>query len=75
MRNAARQRITAGDKMDRRALMIGIAIVVSVHLPAVAAKNIKIHGYVTQVNSPTSFEIEDYRIERVVQRAKKVEGR
>ena len=25
-------------------------------------KNIKIHGYVTQVSSATSFEIEDYRI-------------
>jgi hypothetical protein len=25
-------------------------------------KNIKIHGYVTEISSPTSFEIEDYRI-------------
>jgi hypothetical protein len=28
------------------------------------AKEIKIHGFVTNVNSPTSFEIDDYRITR-----------
>jgi len=27
-------------------------------------KEIKIHGYITEFNSPTSFEIEDYRITR-----------
>jgi hypothetical protein len=27
-----------------------------------ATKNVKIHGYVTQVTSPTNFEIEDYRV-------------
>jgi hypothetical protein len=28
------------------------------------AKEVKIRGYVTEVTSPTSFEIEDYRITR-----------
>jgi hypothetical protein len=32
--------------------------------PPPRAKQVKIRGYVTQVNSPTEFEIEDYRITR-----------
>src|SRR5271169_3439962 len=27
-----------------------------------AATNLKVHGFVTSVNSPTSFEIDDYKI-------------
>ena len=27
-----------------------------------SAKDVKIHGFVTNVNSPTNFEIDDYRI-------------
>ncbi|MFB3915242.1 MAG: M48 family metallopeptidase [Terriglobales bacterium] len=29
---------------------------------AVSAKNVKIHGFVTTVNSPTNFEIDEYKI-------------
>src|ERR1700733_605885 len=31
---------------------------------ASAAKDLKVHGFVTAVNSPTSFEINDYKITR-----------
>ena len=32
--------------------------------PAALAKDLTIHGFVTSVNSPTSFEIDDYKITR-----------
>lgn len=31
-------------------------------VPVLSAKDVRVRGYVTQVHSPTSFEIEDYRI-------------
>src|SRR5713101_2994643 len=39
-------------------LLLGVA---AVHA---AAKETKVHGYVTNVLSPTQFEIEDYRVDR-----------
>jgi hypothetical protein len=45
-----------------RLLVLGV-LGVSCVCPA-SAKNIKIHGYVTAVKSPTEFEIDDYRIMR-----------
>src|SRR5882757_7624723 len=39
-------------------LLIGAGLSVS------HAKDVKIHGFVTSVNSPTNFEIEDYKITR-----------
>lgn len=38
-----------------------------------SAKEVKIHGFVTSVNSPTSFEIDDYKITRDVQLLLEVE--
>lgn len=42
-------------------LMVGVISLAVVPCSA-QTKNVKIHGYVTQVTSPTDFEIEDYRI-------------
>ena len=41
-----------------------IALCIVALLGTAQAKEIKIHGFVTTVNSPTSFEIDDYRIMR-----------
>jgi len=38
------------------------ALVVIVSMYALDAKPIKIHGYITEIKSPTEFQIEDYRI-------------
>jgi hypothetical protein len=52
--------------MMRRLLSLTLCIVVLTPLafgsPIPKIKEIKIRGYVTAINSPTSFEIEDYRI-------------
>jgi D-arabinose 1-dehydrogenase-like Zn-dependent alcohol dehydrogenase len=45
-----------------RLCMALFVIVLFIASSSAASKNVKIHGYVTQVSSPTSFEIEDYRI-------------
>ncbi len=37
------------------------------------AKDVKIHGFITTINSPTSFEIDDYKITRDVQLILEVE--
>jgi len=44
-------------------MILTVSVVLCLALPA-AAKERKIRGYVTNINSPTSFEIEDYRITR-----------
>src|SRR5262245_12167740 len=48
----------------RRLLVVVAAVVVFGAHPSAGGKNVKIRGYVTSVTSPTSFEIEDYRITR-----------
>jgi hypothetical protein len=42
-------------------------------VPAIWAKDVKIHGFITTVNSLTSFEIDDYKITRDVQLILEVE--
>src|SRR6266404_6072007 len=42
-------------------------------VPAMWAKDVKIHGFITTVNSPTSFEIDDYKITHDVQLILEVE--
>jgi Zn-dependent protease with chaperone function len=49
--------------MSSRILAFIVSVIALTTAPLSAAtKAMKIHGYVTQVTSPTSFEIEDYRI-------------
>jgi hypothetical protein len=49
--------------MRYRTSIFAIALIALGTVPLVGStKNVKIHGYVTQVISPTNFEIEDYRI-------------
>ncbi len=49
--------------MRYRASVFAIALIALGAVPLIGStRNVKIHGYVTQVSSPTSFEIEDYRI-------------
>src|SRR5260370_40083500 len=44
-------------------ILLSVTLLFFFALPT-CAKEIKIHGYVTNVISPTQFEIEDYRITR-----------
>ena len=46
-----------------RHFILPIFLLLALALPA-GAKEVKIHGYVTNITSPTTFEIEDYRITR-----------
>lgn len=48
------------------ALIVGLAIVLQVVPSPTAArtKDVKIRGYITELSSPTSFEVEDYRVTR-----------
>ncbi len=48
----------------RRIPILVALVVVLAFVPSAFAKSIKIRGFVTNVVSPTSFEIEDYRIMR-----------
>jgi hypothetical protein len=51
---------------------LSVALLIFVALPT-CAKEIKIHGYVTNVISPTQFEIDDYKITRDMQLVLEVE--
>jgi Zn-dependent protease with chaperone function len=49
--------------MPNRALLFILAVITFTIIPSAAStRSVKIHGYVTQVTSSTSFEIEDYRV-------------
>src|SRR5262249_13591498 len=55
--------------MVRHSLSIALCVILLTYTaPGLASgskiREIKIHGFVTAVNSPTSFEIEDYRISK-----------
>jgi hypothetical protein len=48
-------------------LTIGLALLSQMVLPlplSAKVKDIKVRGYITSLTSPTSFEIEDYRVTR-----------
>lgn len=49
--------------MRNRLILFGVALFAMISASVIAAtKNVKIHGYVTEVTSPTNFAIEDYRV-------------
>jgi hypothetical protein len=44
--------------------LLQVIVTVTLFSSLCHAKDVKIHGFVTTVNSPTNFEIDDYRITR-----------
>lgn len=44
--------------------LLRVIVTVALFSSLCLAKDVKIHGFVTTVNSPTNFEIDDYRITR-----------
>ena len=45
-------------------MLLACACIVACGAPPILAKSVKIHGYITEIKSPTEFEIDDYRITR-----------
>jgi hypothetical protein len=49
----------------RTSIAVAVSLLVcSAAAPLASSKTVKLRGYITQVSSPTTFEIEDYRITR-----------
>ena len=55
--------LTSSEVSDFKLTILVFAVCLP-FVPPISAKEVNIRGYVTDVSSPTIFEIEDYRITR-----------